>query len=397
MYGTTIGRPVGSVLQDNTPKIKNVTRDDNKIRCLNYVADYGGCGHWRMMWPSQLLNANQKAIVHNSSIMIESPNYYKGLKTVRMQRQVATHQYKFFTFLKEQRDIHDVNLIYEIDDVFIYDDIPKYNKFRAAFSDPKIKELGLRMMNECGEVTVTSNYMRAYYMQYCNNVTVIPNYMPKSWIDRFYDEDVLSRNYDKNIKKRKRPRVLYSASGAHFDLANYDKQRDDFHHVNDIIRKTSKDIQWVFIGAYPLTLKDLITDGKIEFHNWSMLPQYPRSIYDLKVNLTIAPLRDNVFNRCKSDLKLIESGAFGYPAICQDLVTYKNAPLRFSTGDELIDNINSVIKDKQTYMKHCRKARAIAESRWLDDHIEKYYELYSYSRNDPRRVNLNKIQGDDSL
>lgn len=400
MYGTIIGNTLGSVIATNTPtpvKSRKKLPDEEKLRGLNYVADYGGCGHWRMMWPTQILNGTQQAIIHNSSIMIQSENYYKGLKTVRLQRQVAPHQLEFFKFLKEQQSRHGLNLIYEIDDVFIYDDIPKYNKFRSAYSDPNIKTTGLSIMNSCDEITVTCNYMKEYYSQFCNNITVIPNYMPRSWIDRFYDESVLYKNFDKHVKKRKKPRVLYSASGCHFDTTGYNKYRDDFTHINDIVRSTCNDIQWVFLGAFPMPLKDLIQSGKIEFHNWTMLPDYPRKINDLQVNISIAPLEDNIFNRCKSDLKLIESGALGIPTICQDMVTYKNALYKFSTGDELIDQIKTLTTNRDAYIKSCRKSRAIADKRWLDDKINMYVELYKYPYGSSERKELNLLQQDTTI
>lgn len=402
MYGTIIGNTIGSVTA--APKSsstivnkKSPPPPEEKLRGLNYVADYGGCGHWRLMWPSQLLNATQRAIIHNSSIMIESENYYKNITSIRMQRQVAPHQLKFFKFLQALKSKHGINLIYEIDDVFLYDDIPKYNRFRSAYSDPNIKKIGTSIMKDCDEVTVTCNYMKDYYSQFCNNITVIPNYMPRSWIDRYYDESRLYKNYDKHVKQKRKPRVLYSASGAHFDTTGYNKYVDDFSHINNTIRSTYNDIQWVFLGAFPIPLKDLVTSGKVEFHNWSMIPHYPDKIYDLQVNMTIAPLQDNVFNRCKSDLKLIEPGALGLPAICQDIVTYQNALYKFKTGDELVDQIKTLTSNRDVYIKSCRKSRAIAASRWLDDKLDIFVELYKYPYNSPQRKELNLLQQDITI
>lgn len=402
MYGTIIGNTIGSVVsRGSTSPVqspsKNINPPEQKLRGLNYVADYGGCGHWRLMWPTQMLNATQQAIIHNSSIMIDSESYYKGLTSIRLQRQVAAHQLKFFKFLQSMKSKHDLNLIYEIDDVFIYEDIPLYNRFRSAYSDPSIKKIGTTIMKECDEVTVTCSYMKEYYSQYCDNITIIPNYMPQSWIDRYYDESVLYKNYDKHVKKKRKPRVLYSASGAHFDTTGYNKYRDDFTHVNNVIRSTCNEIQWVFLGAFPMPLKDLVKSGKIEFHNWSMLPYYPSKIVDLQINLTIAPLEDNIFNRCKSDLKLIEPAALGLPAICQDIVTYKNAPYKFTTGSELIDQIKSLTTNRDTYIKSCRKSRAIAETRWLDDKLNMFVELYRYPYKSSQRKELNLLQQDTTI
>lgn len=404
MFGTTIGTTIGHVGGYTPGKKKDITYQNKEttprtppLRAQNYVADYGGCGHWRMMWPAQMINAYQHGIVHSSSKMVSDAQFYNGLQSIRIQRQVSEDQGKFFNFLKKIASQTGMHIMYDIDDVFIYDDIPKYNKFHVAYKDPILKETGLRIMSECSEVTVTCNYMKQYYSQWMDNITVIPNYMPRHWLDRYYDEDQLAKNYSLNIKKRKKPRVLYAASGAHFDVESRNKNQDDFSHIADVVRKTCNEIQWVFIGGYPPTMKDLLVSKKIEFHPWKFIPDYARLIYSLNVNLTIAPLMDNTFNRCKSDLKFIESGAFGLPCICQDMVTYSNAQHKFNTGEELIDNIKSILTDKNVYMKACRAARAYADTRWLEDHIGKYVELYKHPRGSQYRKKLNLLQQENTI
>ena len=190
--------------------------------------------------------------------------------------------------------------------------------------------------------------MKEYYKAKTghNNVTVIPNYIPKFWMGNFYDEKEVSRNFDKN---RKKPRILYPGSGAHFDVDGRVKHQDDFGHVIDAVIKTRKKYQWVFLGAYPIPLKQYIISGEMEYVPWMSLYEYPAAIKKLKPNVLVAPLQDNTFNRAKSDLKYIEACAFGIPAVCQDITTYENAPFRFSSGDDMIDQIQAVTKDKNTY------------------------------------------------
>jgi glycosyltransferase involved in cell wall biosynthesis len=328
--------------------------------------------------------------------MITLERYYDDLTSVRIQRQVTKDQFSFFSFLKNTLS-DEQHLIYDIDDVFIYEDIPGYNKFRSAYRDPELKEYGLRMMRESNEVTVTCDYMKQYYSQYMDNITVIPNYLPRLWLDRFYDIDLLAKNYSLHVKKKKKPRILYAASGAHFDVDGRNKYIDDFAHLVEVVRKTYNDYQWVFLGGFPPPLADLMNSNSIEFHPWSPIPDYPRFIHKLNVNLTIAPLLDNTFNRCKSDLKLIESAAFGIPCICQDMITYSDALYKFDTGDTLIDNIKNILRDKNTYLKACRKTREIADARWLEDHIEEYVELYKYPKGSSMRKQLNLLQVDSTI
>jgi hypothetical protein len=170
------------------------------------------------------------------------------------------------------------------------------------------------------------------------------------------------------------------------------KFKDDFHHVNDVIRKTIDKYQWVFLGAHPLPLVDLVRSGKVEFHPWRKLYDYGKGLYDLNVNMLVAPLQDNIFNRSKSDLKHIEACALGLPIACQDMCTYEHAPIKFKTGDEMINQIENTLRDRKRYKALCRKGRQVAEHRWLEDdkNIDCYMELYQYNVGDEKRVNLGR-------
>jgi O-antigen biosynthesis protein len=360
-------------------------------RFLNYYADYSGCGHWRMIWPEQVMNAHQKAVVHGTTVMNIDPRYYIQAKSVRIQRQATPQQLEFVKWLRKLADKNNFRLIYEIDDICFAEDIPDYNKYKHAFTDPKIRQSAQEMMAMCDEITVTCPFMRDYYREKTGNknVTVLPNFMPKFWLGHFENHNRTMESYDKNKRK---PRILYAGSGAHFDVEQRVKFKDDFYHVNDVIRKTVDKYQWVFLGAHPLPILDLIRAGKVEFHPWKTLYNYGQGLYDLNVNMVVAPLQDNTFNRAKSDLKYIEACALGLPIACQDLCTYENATIKFKTGDEMIAQIETTLQDRKRYKAICRKARQYADTRWLEDdkNIDCYTELYQYNVGDPKRVNLSR-------
>ena len=391
--GTVIGRqqPMAQAPVNRLQRPKEM----DLPRALNFYADYSGCGFWRMIWPEHILNAYQKMVVHGSTVMTFDDKWLTtNAKSLRVQRQATPHQLEYAKFLRQIADKNNMHMIYEIDDIVFEEDIPHYNKFRGAFTDPAIRESSQAIMSLCDEITVTCDFMKEYYKSKTGHkqVTVIPNYIPKLWMGHCYDEKVVSRNFDKN---RKRPRILYPGSGAHFDVENRAKQQDDFGHVLDAVIKTRKKYKWVFLGGYPLSLQQYIQSGEMEFQPWTELYEYPSAVLNLKPNVLVAPLCDNNFNRAKSDLKYIEACALGIPAVCQDLDTYQNAPYRFVTGDEMIDQIDAVTKDKSTYMKIGRAGNRLAQTRWLEspNNIDKYNELYRYPYGAPERVLLNKQNG----
>jgi hypothetical protein len=54
---------------------------------------------------------------------------------------------------------------------------------------------------------------------------------------------------------------------------------------------------------------------------------YPQALARLDLDLAIAPLEIHAFNECKSNLRLLEYGAMGWPVICTDIYPYQNAPV----------------------------------------------------------------------
>lgn len=382
--GSVAGRP--SIVPQNLqpapkPSPQPVMKENSLPRGINYQADYSGCGYWRMSWPEQVLTSYQHMIVHGLTCMVRDPAFYTHVKAVRLQRQANPAQLNFYKHLRSIADQNNFRLIYEIDDVVMREDIPDYNRYKFAFEPDEIRQCVIEMMNMSDEISVTCDFMKDYYIDKTGNknVSVVPNYIPRFWADRFYDEDLIARNYDRHVKKRKKPRILYAGSGAHFDVDSRTNHVDDFTHVRDVIRKTSNKYQWVFVGAYPPPLADLIRSGKIEFHNWTPLYSLPGLIKSLKINCMVAPLLDNTFNRCKSDIKFVEACAYGLPVVCQDMITYKQAMHKFTTGDDMIDQLKTILQDKQQYLKISRKMRQQVETRWLEssDNIGKYKELYT--------------------
>jgi len=368
----------------------------NFRRALNYYADYSGCGHWRMIWPEQVINAHNKMTVHGTTVMSFDPRYFVGVKCVRIQRQATEHQLAFVKGLRKLADAQGFRIVYEIDDVIFSEDIPDYNKYKPAFTDPKIRQCSLEIMSLCDEVTVTCEFMRQYYMSKTGHkcITVIPNYPPEFWMGNHYRANKIEDNYRKFCcGKNAKPRILYPGSGAHFDVENRTNQNDDFAHVRDAIVKTMDKYQWVFFGGYPLPLHQFVQSGKIEFHPWKRLYEYPKHIASLNANIMVAPLCDNNFNKAKSDLKLIEAGCFGIPIACQDIETYSESPVKFKTGDEMIDQIGLMIKNPGYYKTLSKGGREMAEKRFLerDENIDKYVEMYTLPYKDEKRVLLNSI------
>lgn len=374
------GMPVYSYVNPTPVSVPNLPPVEmpemGLARAVNYYADYGGCGYWRMIWPEYCLNSYQKICISGLTCMVMDVRFYQGLKAIRMQRQATPVQNAFIKELKKAQPQMGYRLIYEVDDIVFKDDIPDYNRCKEAFVSDEIINSILDIMSQMDEITVCSEFMKNYYIEKTGNkkITYVPNYPPKFWLDRFYNKKRIEELYDKN---KKRPRILYAGSGTHIDVTNKTGMKDDFEHVVQEIIKARKKFKFVWKGCYPLAVKPFIDNGEMEYIDWSQLMDLPQSIYDIGANATFAPLQDNIFNKSKSNIKIIESGAFGLPGSYQDICTYQEAEFKFKNGSDLISQLEYITSDFDRYMKLSGKARKFTEGLWLEDHIDEYQAIYT--------------------
>jgi O-antigen biosynthesis protein len=362
---------------------------------INYVADYGGCGHWRSIWPSNHLNMKGKSVSIYLNRMVFDKAWYKGVTCIRVQRQVAAHQLEFIKFLKSIQPECGFKMIYEIDDVIFKEDIPEYNAQKPAFDSDEVRQNSIEIINMCDEVTVTCDYMRRLYIERTGKeeVTVIPNFPPESWIGVHYNKEKVYRGFEKHKQK---PRILYAGSGTHYDVKNRNNGVDDFSEIIEFVANTTDKYQWVFLGAFPPAFKSLVRDKKVELHPWVNIQEYPKKLSELDVQLVIAPLLDNSFNKSKSDIKFFEAAALGIPCLCQDLCTYNSVPaeLRFGDVDEFERKIASILsfKNRKKYFNNVEKLRQMGTSRFLEnpENIGCFEEVYNTPYGSKQRKFLSK-------
>lgn len=354
----------------NTVKKEQPSPANNEKRYLNFMAGRDGCGAYRRGFLTNHINMTGIGDSTDITKMIFDKSFYQGFRTISLQRQASDHQKQFMQFLKSIQPEMGFKLIYEVDDVVFREEIPDYNASKHGFDTDQIRQNCIDMINMVDEVTVTCKFMRDLYRQKTGKqeITVIPNFMPYWWIGHQYDYHKIVDNYDKN---KKRPRIVYAGSGAHFDVTNKVNQKDDFEHVLKFIIDNRFKYQFVFIGAYPPPLHQYIVAKEIEFHPWKTLIEYPNFIASLNAQLFIAPLQANNFNRAKSDIKFVEAAQLGIPCLCQDLETYSTAPdfLRFKTSDELANKIENLLnwKNRARYYKLVPDLRKYGETRFLEN------------------------------
>ena len=135
-------------------------------------------------------------------------------------------------FLRPIADTIGMWLVYEIDDVLTYEDIPDYNIAKPFFSPELIGNSVKEIMDCCDIITVTTEELKNLYVtklqQDPKKILVIPNYLPRWWIGDSFNIDTQLKQYD---MQRNRPHIGFCCSTNHFDVENRNNGVDDFTEI----------------------------------------------------------------------------------------------------------------------------------------------------------------------
>jgi len=245
-------------------------------------------------------------------------------------------------------------------------------------------------MELCDIITVSTEELKELYIKEYNldraKFIVIPNYLPRWWIGDAMNINRQMAQYD---AQRNRPSLAFCCSVNHFDLQNQNNGQDDFSHLIPWIIKNIDKYRFTFVGGVPQQLHQYVKQNKIIYQPPSDIFNYPREMQLRKIDLLIAPLVDNAFNRCKSNIKFLEFSALGIAMCGQNISTYnKYTKLVFNNGndiDNIIDKLFFRKDSRDYYYTIIAQQRKIIEEKsplspngfWLEKNIAPYYNLYS--------------------
>lgn len=187
--------------------------------------------------------------------------------------------------------------IFELDDYIA--DVPERNEHKRNMPD-NIGAMLRKGIGLCDRVVVSTHPLAEALSSMHSDIRVVPN--------------MLATHLWSNLRTQRRssdkPRIGWGGGTSH---------RGDLELIADVVRELADEVEWVFFGMCPDLLKPYIH----EFHPGVSLKTYPAKLASLNLDLALAPLEFHIFNDCKSNLRLLEYGACGYPVICSDTEAYR--------------------------------------------------------------------------
>lgn len=109
-----------------------------------------------------------------------------------------------------------------------------------------------------------------------------------------------------------KPRIGWLADSMHYA---------DLELMEEVVKALADEVEWVCIGGCPSHLRSLVH----EIHGEIGGQAYAARLAAMNLDLALVPLTNNLLNRCKSDIRLLEFGACAVPVICSDLEAFQGS------------------------------------------------------------------------
>ena len=276
---------------------------------LALPADHGGCGHYRIIKPFQAMKAGgvvDGMLSADFFSPIELERY--GADAIVFQRQLMDAQLDNMQRVKE---LNRIFKIYELDDYL--PNLPVKSVHKKDIAQDVIKTLR-RGLGYVDRFVVSTDTLAESFAGLHPDIRVVRNRLPPEWW-----AGLASRR-----QRGRLPRVGWAGGAGH---------TGDLELVADVVKALASEVEWVFMGLCPDKLRPYVH----EVRPGVPIDTYPQALAALDLDLAIAPLEQNLFNECKSNLRLLEYGACGFPVVCSDIACYR--------GDLPVTRVKNRFKD----------------------------------------------------
>jgi CDP-glycerol glycerophosphotransferase (TagB/SpsB family)/GT2 family glycosyltransferase/glycosyltransferase involved in cell wall biosynthesis len=262
---------------------------------LAHPADAHGCGHYRIIRP---FKAQKEAglmdgmmspgLLHVADLERYNPD------VIVLQRQIGDERLEAMRRIKKFSNAFKV---YELDDYL--PNLPLKNIHRTQMPKDVLKSLR-KGLSYVDRFVVSTEPLAEAFAGLHSDIRVVQNRLPIEWWSGV-----------KSLRKQgRKPRVGWAGGISH---------TGDLELIADVVKALANEVEWIFFGMCPAKIRPYVH----EFHGGVDIDSYPEALARLNLDLALAPVEQNLFNECKSNLRLLEYGACGIPVICSDLLCYQ--------------------------------------------------------------------------
>ncbi len=249
-------------------------------------------------------------------------------------------------------------IVYDLDDLLFF--LPEDHPDRILHSFAPALLPMLQALLEADVVSVSTNKLRDVLIDFNSNTVVLPNYFDDtSWHLRPPIPSPGNPPQEQIV-------IGYMGTNSH---------KPDLEYIAPVLLH--------LMERYPqkIRLNFWGTPPPLEFHSLPQVQWTPYSLWSYpefvewfqiqSADIFVAPLVDNLFNRCKSPLKFFEYSALGVPGVFsrldpyEALVRHGHNGFLAGTYEEWEDCLIHLIEDEDLRFHLATQAQATVKEKWL--------------------------------
>jgi glycosyltransferase involved in cell wall biosynthesis len=279
------------------------------VRVLYYSTLSKASAFYRCIMPMYALNMGGRAVAHVSNARFgrEAMDY----DVVVVQIDNSPSALEFVIALQKQGK----KVIYEVDDAF--DCMESWHPQYASYGQPARQEAMFAMMAQADAVQVSTQWLADRYRERVKRIHVVPNMVElASWprADRLRRDGLF--------------KVIWAGSPSH---------AGDLELIVPVMGEFLKRHAEARLVLFGQEIKDTrLPAGQVETIPWCELEEYPFKLAEVNADVALAPLADVPFNHGKSNLRILQYWATGYPVIASDVGPYAESINRGGNCDGIL-------------------------------------------------------------
>ena len=336
------------------------------MNILHYISGKDGCGYYRCIVPAIAINQYEGYQAHIRTYF--SKEAIDWANVIIFQKQYKDDAWHWFQYALAQNKI----VLYEADDDYF--NIPQWNPTHNWFRShlPKWE----RFMRAATGIIVSTEHLKKQLQHLNSNIYVHLNAIDFNFIEKIEQGNPLQKVYRVNDKFQKteltKKEIQKSKQEGfiHLGWGGSPTHQKDLTIIEEVLFSLLNQYSNIKVFNIGYTLNWLAKNApKDRFYMIEGVDvEYYLPLLDFcQLDIGVAPLEDNIFNRSKSNLKKLEYKALKTAVVASDVENYQLTLKNFP-------NCGVLVGDKQkTWLKELRKL--ILNSSYRESLKENGYQL----------------------
>ena len=254
-----------------------------------------------------------------------------GVRSADVTVMGMVHTPAGLTTMCGMRECFGKPVVVEADDNVL--SCPTYNPASKFYNpDSQLRKVAVAQMREADAVIVSTPYLKEVYSEFNDNIYVLPNSIDfEAW--------------NRAPRKRNKGKITIGWVGGA-------THNDDLLIVAPAVEYlTSKYPQVEFIFGHGMHPNFRGKKNVRWIEKFARIDKYPQLVAGMGMDIGMAPLVDNAFNRAKSNLRWLEYSALGVPTVASNVGHFKETitdgvdGLLCDTPDDFINRLEELINN----------------------------------------------------